>query len=261
MAFGETGNMDTTTTTDRRSNEGASARAATVASAAPAARATSAAARRGRRRAAVLAIAAAVGLGALGTAQAARFGVRVVDGSGGPVAGASVCVGLEGNYRQFGTAFTDADGRAALVEVPNIPFVVTVSKTRFTGTRLQQPARGYDLVREVTLAEGLPGPRCKGGSSMVAAPPLIDVRGVDVSDDVAATTLRPRVTGEPSEYRLALDESFGGAGWQRFDDAIVVPSALAGEPSVYLQLRRYSGDERGWLEARSNVVTVYLPAR
>ncbi len=46
------------------------------------------------------------------TASAGMFGVRVVDDSGAPVVGASVCVGLPGNYKQFGALFTDSDGQA-----------------------------------------------------------------------------------------------------------------------------------------------------
>jgi len=216
-------------------------------------------------RVGAFAIASAIALGGLlgvaGSAQAAKFGVRVLDDGGQPVPGASVCIGLEGNYRQFGTAFTDLEGRAELVEVPNMPFVVTVSKTRFTGTRLSQPAHGYDLVRDVVLAEGLPGPRCKAGSSMAANPPVIDVRGVDVLDDDAATTLRPSVSGAPSEYRLAADDSFEGAAWQRFERSIAVPDSLSGERAVFLQLRRLEGSSRSWLEARSDVVTIELPRR
>ena len=78
----------------------------------------------------VFGMAVLLGLSSLGSAHAAKFGVRVVDDLGKPVAGASVCIGLEGNYKQFGAMFTGADGNA-IVEVPNVPLVVTVSKTRF----------------------------------------------------------------------------------------------------------------------------------
>ena len=214
-------------------------------------------------RAAAVALAATVALGASAATRAAQYGVRVLDGDGEPVAGASVCIGLEGNYRQFGTAFTDVDGWSDFVEVPNIPFVVTVSKTRFTGLRRSEPARGYNVVRELTLVEGQPGPRCRAGSSMVANPPVIDVRDVTVVEDGATTRLTPRVTGSPSEYRLAaLGTGFfdPAAGWQRFDTTIDLPPALADASSVLLQLRRYAGSDEAWVEARSDIVTIELPS-
>ena len=214
------------------------------------------------RRLAAASIALGLTLAAgAGTAQAARYGVHVVDGAGEPVAGASVCIGIEGSFRRFGAMFTDVRGRAELVEVPDVPLVVTVSKTRFSGLRFTQPARRFDLVREVVLEPGLPGPRCKAGSSLVANPPSIGVLRVDVTGERDAATLRPEVTGEPSHYRLGFDESFDGAVWQRFERAITVPNALAGVDSVYLQLRRLEGSPSAWLEARSDAVQVALPRR
>ena len=201
----------------------------------------------------------AVWLCTMAPAEAARFGVRVVDETGEPVVGASVCVGLEGNYRQFGTAFTDVDGRVDMIDVPNVPFVVTVSKTRFAAVRHREPARGFDLVREITLGEGVPGPRCKAGSSIADGPGLVEVRRVDVAGRGAAITLTPDVSGAPSHYRVARDERFADSPWQRFERSIALPGALAEAPSVYLQMRRFDGAPDGWLEARSNVVTVFLP--
>ena len=192
-------------------------------------------------------------------ARAAEFGVRVVDAAGQPVPGASVCVGLEGNYRQFGALFTDLDGRAT-VDVPNVPLVVTVSKTRFSGRRMAEPARGFDLVREVRLAEGVPGPRCKAGST-VAEPghdPIL-IRDVAVAGGVGAPTVSARVTGGPTHYRIGPDRELEDAAWQRFVDGISVPGSLADEPRVFLQLRRYVGTPDAWLEARSEITEVALP--
>ena len=201
----------------------------------------------------------AVALGAT-PAAAATFGVRVVDATGEPVPGASVCVGLEGNYRQFGALFTDLDGRA-VVDVPNVPLVVTVSKTRFSGVRLAEPARGFNLVKEVRLAEGVPGPRCKAGSA-VAEPghDAIEIRDLDVvADGRGVPLVSARVTGEPTHYRIGADRELVDAAWRRFSDAMAVPGALADEPSVFLQLRRYLGVPDAWLEARSAVTEVALP--
>ena len=191
--------------------------------------------------------------------HAATFGVRVVDAAGSPVPGASVCVGLEGNYRQFGALFTDLDGQAT-VEVPNVPLVVTVSRTRFSGVRLSEPARGFSLVREVRLADGVPGPRCKAGST-VAEPghdPIL-IRDVAVVGGVGAPTVSARVTGEPTHYRIGSNRELEDVAWQRFVDGISVPGSLADEPSVFLQLRRYMGTPDAWLEARSEVTEVALP--
>ena len=204
-------------------------------------------------------VAATVALSVPGTSEAATFGVRVVDDGGMPVAGAAVCVGLEGNYRQFGTGFTDLDGRMS-VDVPNVPLVVTVSKTRFTGTRTNEPARGFNLVREVRLFEGVPGPRCRAGSS-VAEPghaPIL-IRDLDIDTLGGTPTMRARVTGEPTHYRIGSDTDLESVEWQRFAGTMPVPGSLADEPTVYLQLRRYAGTPSAWLEARSDVTTVELP--
>ncbi|MFK7852750.1 MAG: carboxypeptidase-like regulatory domain-containing protein [Granulosicoccus sp.] len=192
-------------------------------------------------------------------ANAGKFGVRVVDDSGDPVAGASVCVGLPGNYKQFGALFTDADGQA-ITEVPNIPFVVTVSKTRFSGTRMAEPARGYNLIKQVTLSEGVPGPRCRAGSTLASAnPPSVVIGDVSVNEGTFSTTLKPVVSGEPDHYRVSTSAEFSDANWQKFDSSIALSSALSDEARVFLQLRRFEGSSSGWVEARSRVVTVQLP--
>ena len=192
------------------------------------------------------------------TANAGKFGVRVVNDSGEPVAGASVCVGLPGNYKQFGAMFTNSDGQA-ITEVPNIPFVVTVSKTRFSGMRISEPARGFNLIKQVTLSE-VPGPRCRAGSTVADAnPPAIVIGDVNIDEGVYSTTLKPAVSGEPDHYRVSASAEFSDARWQRFDSTISLSSSLADEPSVFLQMRRFEGNSTGWVEARSRVVTVQLP--
>ena len=192
------------------------------------------------------------------SANAAQFGVRVVDEAGLPVVGASVCFGLPGSYRQFGSDFTDADGQA-IVDVPNIPFVVTVSKTRFSGVRLEEPGRGYNLVKQVTLVEGFPGPRCKAGSTM-ADNDLVTIKSVDVAEIGSTVTLTPVATGEPTDYRLSLTPDFITGNWIKLNGSIRVPSTLAKNRIVYMQLRRYEAQENSWLEARSTSARVYLPS-
>lgn len=192
--------------------------------------------------------------------HASEFGVRVVNESGAPVAGASVCFGLPGNYSQFGALFTDKDGQA-VVDVPNVPFVITVSKTRFSGTRISEPARGFNLIKQVTLIDGRPGPRCRAGSSL-ADFTHSSIKITNVAVDVRSgrtTVLTPEAVGEPTEYRLSSNEIFGSESWIKLEDQIALPNALAVNDAVFLQLRRFEGNRNSWVEARSDVVTVYLP--
>lgn len=193
------------------------------------------------------------------SATAAQFGVRIVDASGEPVAGASVCFGLPGSYRQFGALFTDTDGQA-MTDVPNIPFVVTVSKTRFSGIRLNEPGRGFNLIKQITLSEGTPGPRCKAGSTLADTNPSSIVVGhVEVLTDGQVPQLIPIATGEPTEYRVSDTPDIDFARWSSLNEVIQLPGAMASASEVYLQLRRYVGTQTGWLEARSSIVKVFLP--
>lgn len=193
------------------------------------------------------------------TAHAGKYGVRVVNDAGEPVAGASVCVGLPGNYKQFGALFTGSDGQI-MTEVPNIPFVVTVSKTRFSGTRINEPARGFNLIKQVTLSEGVPGPRCRAGSTVATAnPPQIIIGNINIDEGAYSTTLKPSVSGEPDHYRISTSAKFSDARWQPYESTIALSTSMSDASSVFLQMRRYEGNSKGWVEARSRVVTVQLP--
>lgn len=210
------------------------------------------------KRAFAIAVPAIVSVLALSApVQASTFGVRVVNDSGEPVSGAAVCVGLPGNYKQFGALFTDSDGQA-FVEVPNVPLIVTVSKTRFSGTRLSEPARGFNLLKQITLSEGVPGPRCRAGSSMAANPPSIEIGTVEVSGSASSTMLVPSVSGNPSHYRVSTSPEFFDAGWQPYDNSIALGDVFADNTSVYLQMRRFEGNANAWLESLSDVVAVQL---
>ena len=205
-----------------------------------------------------LATVALTALASASSASAATFGVRVVDPQGQPVSGASVCVGLAGNYSQFGAEFTGADG-VVQVDVPNVPLVVTVSKTRFAGLRIEEPARGFNLVKEVTLVDGVPGPRCRAGSTVAEGPgiPRIVVQDIDINKG-ASLVLRPTVTGSPSEYRIDSDDNFENATWRPYTDSIRVAGSLANESALFLQMRHYTGSSKGWLEARSEVISISI---
>ncbi|MFK8075305.1 MAG: hypothetical protein AB8B84_01870 [Granulosicoccus sp.] len=192
------------------------------------------------------------------SANAATFGVKVVDDRGQPIAGAAVCIGLPGNYKQFGAKITD-EGGVATVDVPNVPLVVTISKTRFSAMRVNEPARGFNLLKEMTLSEGNPGPRCNAGQT-IADNLFIKIDSVEVTESAYSTTLTPSVDGDATQYRVSRTPSFTGAKWQRFQSSIALSASLSDEDEVYLQLRRYIGSSKSWVEASSAVVTVKLPA-
>ena len=191
------------------------------------------------------------------SAIAGKFGVKVVDDQGQVVTGASVCFGLPGNFKQFGVMFTDAEGKA-FVDVPNVPFVVTVSKTRFSGLRLSEPARNFTLIKQVTLMDGVPGPRCRAGSTLASNSSII-IKNVDVTERRNATVLVPSVvSGKPNHYRISKSLDFDDANWMPYSDEIVLSRKYTHEEAVFLQLRRFQGSSVSWLEARSDVITVHL---
>lgn len=215
---------------------------------------------------------------AVGTANAAKFGVRVVSESGEPIAGAAVCIGTHGNYRQFAAQFTSITGNVT-VEVPNVPLVVTVSRNRFSGIRMAEPARSFNLVKEVRLLDDVPGPRCRAGSTLVnngsnggddsyllgvddifVQTESSGIGGTDSAmTEVAKMSLIPSVTGYPSHYRLSASTSFDESQWLEFSPAIALPARLHDKKSIYMQLRRRLDKNNGWIEARSDIVSFELP--
>jgi len=193
-------------------------------------------------------------------AHAAKFGVRVVDENGAAIVGAAVCIGLQGNYKQFAATFTDAQGKV-MVEVPNVPLLVTVSKDRFTGMRTSEPARSFNLLKQVKLREGVPGPRCRAGSSMAEHKPgvaTIVVTDIAIFENTSLTTISPTVSGEPNQYRISDSKEFDGAIWTELGERIALSSALSANDKVYLQMRKIRGNSRAWIETRSEVLTVNL---
>lgn len=185
---------------------------------------------------------------------------RVTDREGHPMPGVAVCVGMQGNYKRFGALFTDSSGMA-MVEVPSVPLVVTVSKNRFTGTRITEPARRYALIKEVRLQEGVPGPRCKAGSSLVSAAgvPNLLVREIDIAGSPSSRLLRPNVSGSPSHYRIGESADLGGANWQPYAGEISLSAAQSAKNALYMQLRNRSGGGDAWVESVSNVITIVMP--
>lgn len=219
-----------------------------------------------RLRVGMTLLAATVGLAAHTAVSATEFGVRVLDPVGAPIAGAAVCVGMPGNPRQFGARMTDRDGRAHL-DVPNVPLVVTVSQSRFSSVRVQEPARDFNLVRDITLREGVPGPRCRGGSSLAArseaaGPGELVIERIEFPDTgEGGMALRPLVAGAaPTHYRLGRSvAALEDTRWQSFDSEIALGDGNADVPGLFLQLRRRVGGDDAWIETVSPTVAVRLP--
>ncbi|MFT6301015.1 MAG: hypothetical protein ACI9XK_002767 [Granulosicoccus sp.] len=191
------------------------------------------------------------------SASAAKFGVKIVNESGQAVEGAAVCVGMPGNYTQFGSLLTDESG-LAMLDVPLVPFVLTVSKSQLGAIKMNEPARGYNLIKQLTLMQGTFGPKCNV-VGLVKSESSVRISDVQITDNTFATTLKLQVVGEPTEYRIGRSSSFTGAQWKRFDTSIPLSASLSEENEVYIQMRRYKGLNKSWIEARSDIVTVKLP--
>jgi len=196
---------------------------------------------------------------ATGAAHAAKFGVKVVSADGTPIAGAAVCIGTHGNYKQFAAVFTSADGDV-IVDVPPVPLLVTVSKSRFSAVRLSEPARRYNLVKTIKLQDGIPGPRCKADSSMADAGVTSggpSISSVGIRDKAFNVSLMPRVSGGVNRYRIATSRSMKNASWENFTSEIVVDPRMLGK-TVYLQVAKVVQQQGASIEAHSNVVEVNL---
>lgn len=196
-------------------------------------------------------------------AHAAKFGVRVVGADGMPVPGAAVCIGTHGNYKQFGAFFTSSEGDV-MIDVPPVPLVVTVSKNRFSGVRLDEPARRFNLVKTVKLHDGVPGPRCRAGSSLADSDNSgggvngLQIGDVGIRDTAFNLALVPTISGNANSYRMSRTKSMDNAKWQSLSSrSIMIDPNMLGS-MVYLQVRRYKQVNGATLEAHSNVVPVNL---
>jgi len=209
------------------------------------------------RIAVLTAFSGAILLASPASVYAAQFGVSVIDSAGQPVSGADVCLGIHGKYSQYGAARTDEKGQV-LMEVPRVPMVVTISKNRYTSVRMNEPARGFNLIKRVELDKGHPNVLCRVGSPPVSTS-SVRIGNVLVSESAFSTVLMPTVSGEPTQYRVSRSPSFTGSKWRRFESSIALSTSLSEENEVYLQMRRYKGSGKSWIEARSEVVSVRLP--
>lgn len=189
--------------------------------------------------------------------SAKTFGVKIVDESGQSMSNVSVCVGLPGNPTKYGSLLSDESG-LALLDVPKLPFVLTVSKARFGSMQINEPARGFNLIKQLTLKQGPSNAVCNV-ADLTKSQSSVRISTVQVVDSAFTKTLQPNVVGAPTQYRVSRTPSFTGAKWQRFDTAIPLSAGLSEEASVYIQMRRYTSLDKSWIEARSEVVNVRLP--
>ena len=189
-------------------------------------------------------------------ASAAKFGIKVVDDAGQAIEGVAVCIGMPGDSRKYGSMQTDSNG-LAMLEVPEVPLLVTLSKSRMASMELKEPARGFNLIKEIKLTQDMSRAKCNV-EGMDANPSSIQISNVEVTDDAFATTLRPTVSGQATEYRVSRTDSFEGVQWQRFQTTIPLSSMLSAQSEVYIQMRRYAGNSKSWIEAKSDVVKVQL---
>jgi len=209
-------------------------------------------------RVTVLSALSAATLLAAPSLHAAKLGVTVVDTTGQPVSGAAVCVGLAGSYSQFGSAHTDENG-FAILEVPSAPTVVTISKNNFDSIRVTEPARTFNLIKKIQLTRGNQNIRCEA-DGLESSASSVRIGNVLVSESAFSTVLRPNVSGQPTEYRVSRTPSFTASSWQRFESTIALSTRLSEEDEVFLQMRRFMGTANNWIEARSEVVSIQLPA-
>lgn len=143
--------------------------------------------------------------------------------------------------------------------------VVTVSKSRFSGVRLDEPARRFNLIKTVKLHDGVPGPRCRAGSSLAdsgsdngGASSGLQIASVSVNDSAFNVAVVPSITGTANSYRMSRSKSMDNAKWRNLSSrSITVDPNLLGS-TVYLQVRRFKQVEGATLEAHSNIVPVNL---
>lgn len=190
--------------------------------------------------------------------SAAKFGVKIIDDSGKAVSGAAVCASMPGSSAQFAALVTDKSG-LAMLEVPHAPFQLTVYKSGVGVVTLDEPARGFNLVKRITLKPGTSRATCHV-KDLATLESSVRIAIVEVIDDTYGLTLKPQVSGEPTEYRVSRSSSFSGVKWQRFDTSIPLSASLSAEDEVYVQMRRYMGVDKSWIEARSDILNVKLAA-
>jgi hypothetical protein len=197
--------------------------------------------------------------------MAAELKVRVVDQrTGEPLHRAAVCLGTDADKEQFGAKRTASDGVAAFSDVPEIPLVLTVSKSPFRGYQSRPRAMSFNRTIMVPMPIGGLGPVCMAAAADADAPGRansLSVSGFRINQDERQTT-SPKVTmsfgifGTPTHYRASENPNFVGADWVPFQSSPSFQlSPGAGEKTLYFQVRRYSKVAGASMEALSEVVS------
>lgn len=189
-------------------------------------------------------------------AEAADFGVRVVDEYGQPLAGAAVCLGTAAQVDQFGTFVTSPDGHVLLNDAPRVPLNIVVSKKDYQGVRFVEPVRTFNMLTEVTLLLDGEGPVCH---SPELAQQEEDKRHLSIANLFASKngsvyTIQSEIDGEPSHYRISTRKDFKDAKWLPYNKRVKFWGQTDGD--LFYQVKRFSGGKKGWLEARSHVANI-----
>ncbi len=195
------------------------------------------------------------GLISASRANAASFGVRVVDEFGKPVSGAAVCIGTRGKTNQFGSYLTSASGDVVVDDLPLVPLSVIVSKKEYQGVQLLQPIRNWNLVTQVTLLMHGAGPVCD--HQIVETAPesrSLTIDSLYADRRGSSYTISSEVSGKPSHYRVSDRKDFQGARWLPYNDQVKYWGKSNG--TLYFQVKRFSGSKSNWLEAKSTIVEV-----
>ncbi len=189
-------------------------------------------------------------------AEAADFGVRVVDEFGQPLAGASVCLGTRAQMDQFGSYVTSPDGHVVLNEAPRVPLNVVVSKQDYQGVRFVEPIRNFNIVTEVTLLLDGEGPVCHSPelAQQEEEKRHLSIANLFASKKGPVYTIRSEIEGEPSHYRISTRKDFKDAKWLPYKKRIKFWGQTDG--NLFYQVKRFTGGKKGWLEARSHVASI-----
>ncbi|MCB1755699.1 MAG: hypothetical protein KDJ38_09265, partial [Gammaproteobacteria bacterium] len=151
-------------------------------------------------------------------AEAAGFGVRVVDEFGKPLSGAAVCVGTEGKVDQFGRYVTSVDGDIMIEDLPQVPLSVTVSKQSYQGVQFFEPVRNWNLIKQVTLLLDGEGPTCSDTGMVLEENDRrsLTIGHLQVSGNSGNYTIDSEISGDPSHYRVSDRRDFKGATWKPY---------------------------------------------
>ncbi|MDO6461460.1 carboxypeptidase-like regulatory domain-containing protein [Granulosicoccaceae sp. 1_MG-2023] len=199
-----------------------------------------------------------IGIVAISQAEAADYGVRVMDEQGRPLADAAVCVGTSARHDQFGVMMTDENGVAMVHDVPAVELKVIVSRSGYQGVALTEPVRNWNLIKGVKLlADGI-GPRCDAAGLLEKEinQASLSVRSLYGSRSRDSYIIEAEIDGAPSHYRVSTSPDFSDAKWLPYERRFSYTPGQA--EALYYQVRRVAGNKNSWLEARSPVVTLQV---